>query len=206
MNKSISLVTAPTVEPVSLPDMKDYLRVQVSEDDNLIAGMIKAARRRVEKYIKKTLITTTFDYNISRSVSVSEVEGGYILLPNPPIQSITSFKYYDSDNTENTYSSDNYWLDVAGDRLVYDVDAIPPVATRNINSYVIRYISGYGDAASDVPEDIIQAVKLYVELEYSKKGGMDENSRFIYGAPNDIQQEAKDILDNYRIIGGGAWR
>ena len=48
---------APEAELVSLADMKNYLRVEdITEDDDLITGLIKAAREYAETYTGKSLV------------------------------------------------------------------------------------------------------------------------------------------------------
>src|SRR3954465_4821919 len=53
----LELVTAPTVEPLTLADAKQHLRVTVSDEDALITRHLITARRQVEIMTRRRLIT-----------------------------------------------------------------------------------------------------------------------------------------------------
>jgi len=59
---SIVVVTAPTVEPLSVGEAKDHLRVTDAADDSYIESLIKSARMEAEIVMGRTLTTTTFDW------------------------------------------------------------------------------------------------------------------------------------------------
>lgn len=54
------LLTAPAVEPLSLAETKDYLRVEHNDDDDLIGALIAASRIHVEAQTRRALITQTW--------------------------------------------------------------------------------------------------------------------------------------------------
>ena len=51
------LLTGPAVEPVSLEEAKTFLRVEHSDDDQVIGTLIASARMHVEAQAKIALIT-----------------------------------------------------------------------------------------------------------------------------------------------------
>jgi Phage gp6-like head-tail connector protein len=59
---TLQILEGPAVEPVSLSDMKTYLRVDqdFTEDDLMISGFISAARERVESFTSRSLINKTY--------------------------------------------------------------------------------------------------------------------------------------------------
>ena len=63
----LTLLSAPAVEPLTLAETKLYCKVETSFDDSLLNAFIATARRYVEEYIKRVLITQTwrisYDYH-----------------------------------------------------------------------------------------------------------------------------------------------
>ena len=55
-------VTPPAVEPLTLQEAKDHLRVDHTDDDSLIDPMIKTARMYAEGKTRRALITQTWDW------------------------------------------------------------------------------------------------------------------------------------------------
>jgi uncharacterized phiE125 gp8 family phage protein len=149
---------APAVEPLSLTDAKLHLRVDISDDDDLITALIKAARRQVEALTGRTLITSTFEWRIPRFENVFYV-------PRPPLQSVSSIVYTDDDSTDQTLSTSIYGVHTQMfEGCIYleneqewptDLSDIPFPIT-------VTYVAGYGDAASNVPEDFIHAMRLMI--------------------------------------------
>lgn len=55
-----TIVTEPSIEPVTLSDVKAYAKIDGSDDDGLLNDLIMTARQSVEKYLKRALITQTW--------------------------------------------------------------------------------------------------------------------------------------------------
>jgi hypothetical protein len=186
MRNSATLITAPSSEPVTLQEAKSWARITDDEENALINTLIVAARQEAEKYLRSVLITQTWELTIDLcsgslddklgdgvyQIAISELYGSLpnaISLPYAPIQSITSVKYYDLNNTEATYSSDNYTLDTAGGRLLLNYGAVWPSNMRRNASLKIRYVAGYGTGAN-VPAQIKIAMMGYVQSMYESRG------------------------------------
>jgi hypothetical protein len=199
--KTIKIITKPATAVVSTSDMKDYLRVDTSDDDSLIDGFIEASSVMHRNYLKRSLITETLELtmdgfgsletdgderlaNLGAGTHIASVPyvlgtGNSVELPFAPVQSITSLKYFDRDNTEATYSSSKYELDEEGGRLYLNEGETWPSNLRNREAVKIRYVSGYGDAASDIPAPIVQSIKMHVGKMYDCREacGMTESCK-----------------------------
>src|SRR5688572_5645345 len=98
---ALTLVTPPVEEPVELDQAKLHLRETEDAEDELIEGLVLAARQHVETDTARALITQTWDLTVDSL-------GCQIELPKPPVQSVTSVKYLDSEGVEQTLPTDQY--------------------------------------------------------------------------------------------------
>lgn len=192
MRNSIALITSPASEPITLQETKSWARITDNDEDALINQLIVSARQEAEKYLRSALITQTWELTLDLvpsslddvlgdgvfQISVSELYGSIpnaIKLPYAPIQSITSVKTYDLNNTESTYSSSNYTLDSVGSRLLLNYGATWPSNMRRNAAMKIRYIAGYGTGAN-VPMAIKIALMGYVQAVYESRGICEASS------------------------------
>ena len=76
MRYGLETRTAPDTEPVDTADAKKHLRVDTSDDDSYIDGLVMAARMRVEEYLQRALITTEY------TLKVDQFSADVIFLPN----------------------------------------------------------------------------------------------------------------------------
>ena len=88
MALGLQIETPPLVEPVTLADMKNYLKVVFSDDDVLIQSLITAAREVVEgftarSYVTKGYIMTldAFPYFVDSTMSQRAYPPAYYSLP-----------------------------------------------------------------------------------------------------------------------------
>ena len=92
----------PSTDPVDAVDVANYTRVEVAEDEPLIRQLIKAATYQCEQamtwrqFVTATW-TRTWDRFPSGGAFFDEIE-----LPYPPLQSVTTVKYFDSAGTQQT--------------------------------------------------------------------------------------------------------
>ncbi len=164
--KSVTTVTAPASEPVSLTDAKLHLRVDTDADDDYITSLIVSARRTAETYTQRYLITQTLDARFEAWPD----SGDWFYLPGPPTTSVTSVKYYDADGTEQTWSSANYQTDIYSEPARVQVKAAYsyPALDDRMAPITIRYVTGYANAAA-VPSTIKQGMLLLIGEWYKNR-------------------------------------
>ena len=166
---SLTLVTAPTVEPITLQEAKDHLRVDGATDDALISALIQAARQHIDGrdgWLGRALMTQTWDYTLDEFPDTD-----YIPLPLAPVQSITSITYTDTNGASQTFSSANYALgaDLAWQPRVNLGYGLSWASTRGVPDAVkVRFVAGYANAA-DVPGPIKAALLLTVGELYEQR-------------------------------------
>jgi len=163
----VTVTTAPTEEPLSRADLKDHLRLTNDDDDEdgYLEGLIVMARRAIEVQTRRSIITQTLQLTLD-----GFPRGRVIKLPRPPVASVTSVKYDDTAGTEQTLSTDYYQADTYSTpgRVVLKDGYSWPSTINNANSVRIVYVAGYG-AATDVPEDLIQAIKFLAAHWYANR-------------------------------------
>lgn len=157
------LVTAPSTEPLTLADVKLFLRVDNSVEDTLITNLITVARQYAENYLWGSLLTQTWEFYLNHD----ELAIKLFSLSKTPIQSITDIKYYDENNQLQTLSSANYDVDLISEPAIVKINALPNTYDK-FNTLVIRFVAGYGNAAT-VPMAIKQAMLLLIGHWYEHR-------------------------------------
>lgn len=148
-------ITPPELEPVTVDEMRDHLRIDSTDEDGLIAGMISAAREACEVYTHRQFMQTTLVYTADYFCRKIE-------LPRPPLVSVQAVKYLDTDGTLQTLATSQYR--VITDSLIGFIQPAFGVSWPAVysvsNAVTVEYTAGYGDAIEDVPNKIRQAIKL----------------------------------------------
>ncbi len=168
---SLTLVAPPAAEPVTTGEAKHYLRVDCTDDDTLIEGLVITARRYAETKTKRQLVTATYRY-ILDAFPNSRV----IYLPKPPLVSVTTLKYYNANGTLTTMDSTHYIVDTDSEpgRVTLNPGVLntwPSTQTNRPNAVQITYVAGYGDP-QDVPMNIKNAMLLYIGHLYENRRGV----------------------------------
>jgi uncharacterized phiE125 gp8 family phage protein len=156
------LVTPPTTEPVTLTEIKEYLRVDGNDFDNVLNSLIIAAREYCEVFQNRSFVTQTWEMILDGFPKMP------LELPRPPLQSVVSITYKDKDGIESTIDPADYIVDQYSEpgRVMFaSGKSWPAVDLQPINGVKIRFTSGYGDSGS-VPEAVKQAIKIYVAHRY----------------------------------------
>lgn len=189
--------TPPSLEPVSLLEVKLHLRLAVDEtsataynqEDNLLTALIKTAREKVEQYMGRALITQTKKMYLDRWPG-----GNAKAIPYPPLQTVTSVKYRPVDSA--TY------VDFTG----YEVDKVsvpgrivlnpnvswPSDVLHPLNPIEITFTCGYGATSASVPAAIRSAVLLMVSDMYEYRTDMTDKTVNYSGAITNLLMSFRD--------------
>lgn len=163
---ALVLTQAPATEPVTLAEAKLHLRVEIADDDALITSLITAAREWCERFQGRAYVTQTWQLWLD-----AWPEGDEIRLPRPPLQSVTSVKYYGADGAEYVMPATDYLVDIKAEpgRIVLGYGKTwPSVTLRPAGAIVVEFVAGYGDASA-VPQRVKQAILLLVGAWYQNR-------------------------------------
>lgn len=204
-------VADPAEEPVSLAEAKKHLRVpdELTDDDELIAGQIAAARQRCEVEVKRAFVTQTWDLyldgfprfdpggealwyvlrNLQRGYPPATGRESTVEIPRPPLQSVEWIKYLDPAGVEQT-------LDPSAYRVLHGTPGgVVPAAGRcwpatlcGPDVVTVRFVAGYGGAAA-VPAHVKAAIKLFVGDLYEHR-----ESYVVGQAPAEIPGYVRNVL------------
>jgi uncharacterized phiE125 gp8 family phage protein len=196
---ALKIVTQPTVEPVSLLQAKQHLRVTTTDEDALISALIVAARGHAEDYTGRRLVTQTWDYFLDcfpwyrdypRWQSWCSIE-----IPNAPLQSVASVKYIDESGAEQTIDPSGYLVDAKSEpgRVSPAYGVTWPTPRLQMNAVTIRFVCGYGLAAA-VPYPITAAILLIIGELYNHRE--ETTSSSVAELPRGVES----LLYPYRLV------
>lgn len=192
----LSLVTAPTVEPIAVAEAKEFCRIEVDQhdEDDLVERLIVAARKRCEEWRGRAFITQTWDYFLDEFPVDDWWISQPIILPRAPLISVTSVKYTPDGVSTQTVSASDYYVDTSNifvPRILPNINkSWPGDLLRVANGVEIRFVVGYGTGAESVPEQTRLALNQLVAYWYENRDAM-----------NEIPQPVDDLLSE----SPGAW-
>lgn len=211
---AVKVITAPSVEPISLDQAKMHLRVDTIDQDDLIETLITAAREKVEDDTGRALITQTLEIALDYFVAPPDLRyvtypylttAKAILLPRPPLIALKRIAYIDGDGNEvllhDEVGSPTVISDVVVDtysepgRLVPASNGNWPAVQDRANAVVIRYTAGYGATGDDVPERLKQAMKLLI-------GHYHENPSVVGDPQAEVPMAYSFLLERLRVLSG----
>ena len=169
---SLDVVTAAATQVVSTADAKTHCRVEISDDDTYIGTLVQAAQRWCESGSERGFGGDRQFLTATYSTPVIGFWQGPLKLPRPPLQSVSSVKYYATDGVLTTLATDQYIVRTPwrGQGTVERAPLVvwPVVQPDRRFPVVIQFVCGYG-AASTVPATIVHAIKLLVGHWYERR-------------------------------------
>jgi uncharacterized phiE125 gp8 family phage protein len=182
---SITLVTAPAVEPLDVAEAKARLGWGAEVDDAAVTAWIMSQRQRIEQILGRALINQTWDYTLERFPSccswLSKEDRG-IAIPLPRLQSVTNVKYRDGSGSVQTLDPSVYRV-IPGERgrVILTSGGSWPATECAPDAVTIRFVAGYGASAAEVPEPIKQAMVQGISLNRSMSRDLLVTSEMIDG-------------------------
>ena len=154
--------------PVEIVDLRRWINWldDDSTHDPELERLAEDATETVERHVRRALITQSWQWTTDRA-SVFE-------LPRPPIQSVTSVRVFDRDDQPTVVDPSDYLLlaDRSPAVIVMDRDYQWP-ELRDHQPVEITFVTGFGDAASDVPRSYRTAIMQIVAFEFEHRGDRD---------------------------------
>jgi uncharacterized phiE125 gp8 family phage protein len=188
-------------EPVTLANVKTHLRIDHSNDDDYIDLLIEAATDYTEDVTGRSLMPKTYDLYLDAFPASDAMP---IELCSPPLISVTSIKYYDQADVEQTWTASEYVVDTdqSYKGLVYPAINYSWPAPRIFPKAVhIEYTAGYADSGASpaVPQDNIPATLQHAI--YLLIGHLYENREMTTAGIEikDVPTAYDALIANYRV-------
>lgn len=190
MTYGLARVTSGAItEPVSLDDAKLHLRVDLGDDDDLIEQMITSARQSCEASMQRSLVPQSWLLTLSGFFPLHSQRSAWggetthecfarqarhgsdtIVLPNPPVRSVTSVTYLDRTGNRVPLDPSRYRLALVGEKLAVlrPVGGSWPATAMEPDAVVIQYEAGWDDA-TQIPAAAISWIKLRIGALYENR-------------------------------------
>jgi len=178
---SLSLKTAPTLEPFDAEYAKVHSRIQgnPASEDIQIDAAIQAARLQCETFTHRQLLPATWTLYLDSWWEEGVFREGAIFLPLPPLRAVASVKYRDGAGTLQTWSTSEYTAEVPTDLAVISPTAqrarvFPnygitwPVHRCQPRAIEIEFSAGWADP-SKIPQGLIAGMLLMVAELYERR-------------------------------------
>ncbi len=203
-----TVVTPPTVEPVTLAEAKQHIRQPLAVDDVEIPNTIKAAREFAELKSGATFTTTVRKLWLPRFPTARTVFGGglgefedrRIVLPHSPLIGVTAVEHLDTDGVLQTLTVTTDYIVTQGSRPGYVVPAWGkhwPATRQTIEAVRVTYSAGYGAAAA-VPLAARQAILMLVAGFYRDREPTDFEQ--LYRNDPSIEALLMTVSDGFKWV------
>jgi uncharacterized phiE125 gp8 family phage protein len=165
---SITVVTHPASEPVSLAEAKLFLRVDHNAEDDLIATLIGAAREAVEAGVGRALLTRRVRENLD--IWRRDAVNGAVLGLGP-VTNVVAVRLLADNGAQSVIDPERYRLEGNRDRPRLVLPSGFPATLRSAGGIEIEYDCGFADEADDLPIALRLATLQIVAALYELRQG-----------------------------------
>lgn len=165
-----------------------HSHVYITDEDSILAEYIDAATEFAEQYQNRCLRSST--WQASYDAFPDE-----FLLPIPPLVSVSSIAYLDTEGASQTLSSSVYTVDAISQpaRVALKYSQTWPSTYDQINAVTVTFVAGYA-SASLVPARTRQAIRMIAAHWFINREAVAEKSMA------NVPIGALELLDCDRFI------
>jgi uncharacterized phiE125 gp8 family phage protein len=178
---SMTLLTAPSVEPLTWAEVKAFLRLDSDAEQSLGNTFIMTARQLVENYTGRALISQRWRMSLdawprpvqqssySTTACVVNMFTQRVFLPKIPVLAVESVKVFAANGTSVTIPATAYSVDLISGKLAFLESAVLVDPSKSVGGIEIDFSAGYGTSASSIPMPLKQAMLVLVALSFEER-------------------------------------
>ena len=203
---NVEVLTSPTTLPVSVDELKLWLRLNDSAEDALLAELLGAAVDQFEADTRRPVLSTTYRQTLAKWPTriVTSNECGHsigLILGRGGVTSITAVKSIDPvDNSESDLTGWRAELSLTPAKILLDsVPSVPlPLMGYGRSVGYVTFVAGWPDAAA-VPHRVKVAIKLLAAHWYKNREAYGE------GKLEDLPNGWRSVVGMYQLGLDGTW-
>ena len=138
--RSIKVIAPPSVEPVTVEEVKLNCHITHDDEDTIIAHWIRTGRELAEQYQWRAYLTQTLQ------VAYDNYPLFPLTIPRSPMQSLVSVQYIDDAGTTTDIDTSNFIVDTdsePGRIALVDGYTLPTTTLRDIAGFKINFVAGH---------------------------------------------------------------
>lgn len=151
----LKLITPPAAQPLHVNDVRQHLKQDITDDDNLIAVYLGAAVEFAQMQTQRQFITARYQYILDgfpgpslMGVPIGQafaIPAHAIQLPRSPVSQVVNIQYTAMDGTTQTMPSGDYFVNYTGDPVCITpvFGKIWPISLPQIGSVKVNFDAGF---------------------------------------------------------------
>ncbi|MGH6859928.1 MAG: head-tail connector protein [Phyllobacterium sp.] len=158
---TLTLIKPPALEPVTLAQARQFLRLDDGGEDELLAGLVKAARETLEMQAGLVLIDQIFRLHVDRWPAQ-----GLVSIAKHPVRAIVSVTAYGKEGAPVPIAGNEMHLEAASRPARLHLGSRP----AGTSALDIDFTAGFGETGADVPDALRHAILNLVAHWYEYRG------------------------------------
>ncbi len=184
-------LSGPGAEPLSLEEVKAYLRIDGANEDSLLQSLILTSRLHIEVALGLAMMSQSW-----KLVLDDWPQKGVVELPIAPVKQISDVRIVGQDGSPQSLDGSDYDVDTSGrPARLFKRRGTWPAPGRKRGGIDVDIGAGFGETASEVPEPMRQALLLLVAHWYEHRDPIE------IGAPSTaVPAAVSRLLNPYRVV------
>lgn len=163
---AMALITPPASTPVSVVKVKEHLKVENVDDDQMIGDLIDQATSHIQNLINHKLITQDWRFYFDKLPDERCLQ-----LDLAPVSSVLEVRYFDEQGDIITLAGNDYQLGSHMHPARLWIKK-PLNVAQQLNGIEVDLRVGFGVASVDIPGDIMRALMLTISHWYEFRGAV----------------------------------